>query len=279
MQSMLNRSAARTCRSWINWSLYSALFCAAPPTWGAEELQTLDASNPAIRSGLVQVIARDNDGDARLTGSGFIIGNAGHVLTAMHLVDGEERIEILPLAAPGNPLDGRVIFSNPRADLALLSVAGLPADGLPLALDGFDPGRLVFSAGVWRAGDETWELDATIDDRPADLGNGTVGELSEIAAASGAPAVPLLSHNAMIPAAGYGGPLLNRCSEVVGVNRGTPVSFCGAAAQGRSSRGCCDCGRHNRGGGFDEPRRHRGESRGRVLPQRRRSRTGIGGRG
>lgn len=182
----------------------------------------MDASNPAIRSGLVQVIARDNDGDARLTGSGFIIGNAGHVLTAMHLVDGEERIEILPLAAPGNPLDGRVIFSNPRADLALLSVAGLPADGLPLALDGFDPGRLVFSAGVWRAGDETWELDATIDDRPADLGNGTVGELSEIAAASGAPAVPLLSHNAMIPAAGYGGPLLNRCNEVVGVNRGTP---------------------------------------------------------
>lgn len=195
----------------------------ASTAWAQDvEIGTLAPDDPDIRSGLVQVAVLDNDGEVRRIGSGFIVGDAGHVLTAAHLVAGEERIELLPLTSPGVVFEGRVVHANDRADLALLAVAGLPVEGLPLALDGFAPGRVVYSSGIWQDSGESEPLDAADSDRPASLTLGAVGEAVEIPALAGAPAVPLLSHNAMIPAAGYGGPLLNECGEVAGVNRGAP---------------------------------------------------------
>ncbi|MYE28448.1 MAG: FHA domain-containing protein [Gammaproteobacteria bacterium] len=184
------------------------------------EPQSLSPDDPEIRSGLVQVLVLENEDEISRAASGFIVGAAGHVLTSAHLFEGGENIRVLPLAAPANPLEGRVVHANARSDLALLAVEGLPANGLPLALDGFDPGRIVYSAGIWSAAGEAVAPGA--EGASVNLASGAVGEASEIPAAAGAPAVPLLSHNAMIPAAGYGGPLLNECGEVAGVNRGTP---------------------------------------------------------
>ena len=210
--------------------LAAALLCAAgalaqdqdPELEPQPQPQSLAPDNPELRAGLVQVVVLDNDDETRRVGSGFIVGAAGHVLTSAHLLEGEENIRVLPLSSPANALEGRVIHANVRADLALLAVDGLPSAGLPLALDGFDAGRIVYSAGIWpSSGNDSAIADAG-PDLPASLVSGAVGGASEITASPGAPAVPLLTHNAMIPAAGYGGPLLNECGEVAGVNRGTP---------------------------------------------------------
>ena len=143
--------------------------------------------------------------------SGFAIAGDGRALTAAHAVANAESIAVEPLGG-GERMPARVIHSSDRSDIALLAVDGLRAAPLTLAKDGFEPGRLVYSAGAWGARDAGAMRTA----------EGAVGLHGEVAAAEGLPAVPLILHNAMIPAEGYGGPLLNECGEVAGVNRGDP---------------------------------------------------------
>ena len=174
-----------------------------------------------LRSSLVQVVATDRNGEVRRVRSGFAVSDAGHVVTVAHGVSNEDRIVVVPLETKAE-LAARVVHLNERADVALLVVDGLEQQPLSLAKDGFAPGRLVYSAGVWGEPGQVLLVAQTTDDVPAAMAEGAVGQHGEIAAASGQPAVSLVLHNAMIPAAGYGGPLLNECGEVAGVNRGAP---------------------------------------------------------
>ena len=156
----------------------------------------------------------DRNGEVRRVRSGFAISDARHVVTVAHGVWNEDRIVVAPLDS-GAEMVARVVHTNERADVALLAVNGLEQPPLSLAKDGFAPGRLVYSVGVWGKQGQAFlvaVLDATAQ--------GTVGQHGEIATASLRPAVLLSLPNAMIPAAGWGGPLLNECGEVAGVNRG-----------------------------------------------------------
>ena len=168
----------------------------------------------ALNSSLVQVVAMDRNGEVRRVRSGFAISDAGHVVTVAHGVWNEDRIVVAPLDSEAE-LVASVVRMNERADVALLVVNGLEQQPLSLAKDGLAPGRLVYPVGVWgKQGQAVLVavLDATVQ--------GAVGQHGEIATASLRPAVLLSLPNAMIPAAGYGGPLLNECGEVAGVNRG-----------------------------------------------------------
>lgn len=49
--------------------------------------------------------------------------------------------------------------------------------------------------------------------------------------------MPPIQHNALIPAAGYGGPLLNECGEVAGVNRGSPSMSIWRLRRGQAPEG------------------------------------------
>ena len=174
-----------------------------------------------IRSSLVQVVVMDRNGEPRRLRSGFAISSAGHVITAAHGVTNEDRIVVVPLETKAEMV-ARVVHLNERADVALLAVNGLEQEPLALAKDGFAPGRLVYSVGVWGEAGQEFLVAQSTDDVPASTAEGAVGQHGEIAAVSGRPAVSLVLHNAMIPAVGYGGPLLNECGEVAGVNRGAP---------------------------------------------------------
>ena len=175
----------------------------------------------AVRSSLVQVVVMDRNGDVRRMRSGFAISDAGHVVTVAHGVWNEDRIVVVPLDT-GAEMVARVVHTNEKADVALLAVNGLEQPPLSLAKDGFAPGRLVYSAGVWGEQGQDLLVAQATHDVSAAVAEGAVGQHGEIAAASGRPAISLVLHNAMIPAAGYGGPLLNECGEVAGVNRGAP---------------------------------------------------------
>ena len=175
----------------------------------------------ALRESLVQVVAMDANGVPRRARSGFAVSAAGHVLTAAHGIANEDRIVVVPLDS-GAELLARVVHADERADVALLHANGLAQPPLPFAKDGFAPGRVVFSAGVWgERGERLFVADAG-GGVPAATTAGAVGRHGEIPAARSQPALELLLHNAMIPAAGYGGPVLNECGEVAGVNRGDP---------------------------------------------------------
>ena len=177
------------------------------------------ARNP--RNSIVQIVIMGENGEVNRVGSGFVVAAGGQVLTAAHLVLNESRIIVAPLAT-GAELVARIIHSNERSDLALLAVNGLGLSPLQLATDGFAPGRLVYSAGVWNPSGESLLVASADELVPVAIAGGAVGEHIEIPAEADTPAVGLIQHNAMIPAAGYGGPLLNECGEVAGVNRGSP---------------------------------------------------------
>ena len=172
-----------------------------------------------LRDSVVQIAVFDGEEIARL-GSGFAISD-DYVLTAAHVVAGEEQVVAVPLTT-GAELLARIVYISERVDLALLAVNGLDLPPLTLAVDGFAPGRSVYSSGVWsEAEDPIVAADAGDEVVPA-LTGGSVGRHSEIPGADKAPAVLLMEHNAMFPAAGYGGPVLNECGEVAGINRGAP---------------------------------------------------------
>ena len=171
----------------------------------------------SVRPSLVRVVVMEDD-RARRAGSGFAVGQ-GYVLTAAHLVAGEDRIAAVPLAT-GAEFVARLVYANERADLAVLAVAGLTAPPLRLAADGFEPGRPVYSAGAWDASGQA--LGPAPDDAVVPVAEGSVGRHVDLSGRDGFPVVPLMEHNAMIPAAGYGGPVLNECGEVAGLNRGSP---------------------------------------------------------
>ena len=172
------------------------------------------------RGSVVQIVVLGQNGEVKRVGSGFVAA-ADRVLTAAHLVLDENRIVAVPLTTR-TELVARIIHWNERSGLALLAVNGLNLPALPFAKDGFASGRLVYSVGVWGASDESLLVASADGEAPLATAKGAVGERGEIPAAAGVPAVGLIQHNALIPAAGYGGPLLNECGEVAGVNRGPP---------------------------------------------------------
>ena len=175
-----------------------------------------EGEEPDAARGIVQVLVMGAGDEIRRTASGFVV-QANYVVTAAHVVEDEDRISVVvPSERAQSPmLVARIGAVEKYADLALLVVAGLELEPLVLAKDGFDVGRSVVSTGFWGTG-EPESIPRVSDTR------GAVGGHRTLPATRDDADVALLRHNAMIPVAGYGGPLLNDCGEVVGVNRGSP---------------------------------------------------------
>ena len=175
-----------------------------------------EGQEPKGMRGVVQVLVMGAGDEIRRTASGFVV-QANYVVTAAHVVEDEDHISVVvPSEGAQSPmLVARIGAVERYADLALLVVAGLELEPLVLANDGFDVGRSVVSTGFWGTG-EPESIPRVSDTR------GAVGGHRTLPATRDDADVALLHHNAMIPAAGYGGPLLNDCGEVVGVNRGSP---------------------------------------------------------
>ena len=174
----------------------------------------------AVRESVVRVAVM-RSGEIHRLGTGFVVADDGYVITAAHLVANEANIFVVPLAT-GAQLLARLSYINERAGLALLAVNGLTATAMTFAADGFEPGQPVYAAGIWSDDGEHVRVAEAEDEIPASLAEGSIGRHLELEVGEGVSAVPLLEHNAMIPAAGYGGPLLNECGEVAGLNRGAP---------------------------------------------------------
>ena len=174
----------------------------------------------AFREGVVQVAVLD-DQEVRRLGSGVVVDDAGHVLTAAHLVRDEDQVVVVPVTTKAQMV-ARIVRIDERADLALLQVSGLQIPSLPFALDGFEDGRNVLSAGFWEGPGGGVFLPTVEGDPVLDTDEGTVSGWERREGATEDLPLTLLRHNAMIRAAGYGGPVINECNQVAGLNRGDP---------------------------------------------------------
>ena len=140
------------------------------------------------------------------TGSGFIIGSDGRLITNAHVVDGAERVQVT--LKDGKIYDGKVIGADPITDIAVVKIEALD---LPTVTFGkaekLTPGEWAIAIG------NPLGLDNTV----------TVGIISALGRSSSQVGVPdkrvkFIQTDAAINPGNSGGPLLNSKGEVIGIN-------------------------------------------------------------
>lgn len=152
------------------------------------------------------VRVRAHDG-SRLAaeGSGFVVDEAGYVLTNAHLLADAERFTVVSLKT-GAEIVARQVFAKREMNLALLRVQGLGLPALNLSEQGAAVGRAVRTLG-FGMGDSVR------------ISQGTIGTYHTLPGEkAGDPRVHLLHHNAVVTSKAFGMPVFNECGDVVGIN-------------------------------------------------------------
>jgi S1-C subfamily serine protease len=146
-------------------------------------------------------------GEGTATGSGFLIDDAGHLLTNAHVVDGASSVTVK--FGDGDEIEAEVLGADDSTDVAVLEVD-------PASLSA-DPLRLGDSSAV-KIGDPAiaignpYGLDRTVT-------SGIISALQrEISAPNGFTISHVLQTDAAINPGNSGGPLISGDGEVIGIN-------------------------------------------------------------
>ncbi len=175
-----------------------------------QELEDLYARvNASIVSILVDL---GSQGGAQATG--FVFDSAGHIVTNEHVVNGAQSLEIdFP---SGVKMQGKVLGSDPDADLAVIALQGDFSKLTPLPLGDSDQvkvGQTVVAIGnpFGYAGTMTVGIVS---------GLGRTVASNRAAPGGGSYTAPdIIQTDAAINPGNSGGPLLNLNGEVVGINK------------------------------------------------------------
>jgi serine protease Do len=146
----------------------------------------------------------DSDSDRRSTGSGFIIGSDGVIVTNAHVVEGANSVQVRLF--DGRRFLAKVLGKDVRTDLAVLKIDG--ATGLPVLPLG-DSNRLRVGNFVLALG-HPFGLEHSVS-------FGIVSRLGTPLTVA-APGFDHIQTDAAINPGNSGGPLVNMAGEVVGIN-------------------------------------------------------------
>jgi len=142
----------------------------------------------------------------RGTGSGFIIGSDGRLITNAHVVDGAQEVQVT--LKDGTTYEGKVLGTDAFTDVAVIKIEAqdLPTANLGNA-ENLIPGEWAIAIG------NPLGLDNTV----------TVGIISALGRSSSQVGVPdkrvrFIQTDAAINPGNSGGPLLNSQGEVIGIN-------------------------------------------------------------
>ena len=157
-----------------------------------------------VRRGAQSEEAREDPGEQRSTGSGFIVDSSGLVVTNAHVVSGADQIQVR--LADGRRFAGTLVGLDSRVDLALIRITG--ATELAVLPVG-DSNRLRVGEFVLALG-HPFGLEQSV----------SLGIVSRkgtpLMVAS--PGFDFIQTDAAINPGNSGGPLVNMAGEVVGVN-------------------------------------------------------------
>jgi S1-C subfamily serine protease len=155
------------------------------------------------------------------TGTGFLVSGKRTLVTTYHLIaNGEKYFVVYRDGSNGKLVEARVVDRRNSIDLAILEAReDLP--GRPLTLADFEPEKLtsVVAVGV-PAGDMKQDTAPGMVSRIYIANNTALSETQDINAR-------IVEHNAPVTLGGSGGPLVDECGIVIGVN-----SFSTKGAQG-----------------------------------------------
>ena len=212
---------------------------------GIEAAQQQQAARPpdaalayqAIGPSLVTVVSGAGEVTESSLGTGVLINADGAILTALHVVQNADRIEVR--FADGTKATATVAKQQPENDLAVLTASGLPEVVVPAVL----------AAGA-QVGDPVFAVGNPLG-LAASLSAGVVSALDRsVQVEGGRTLAGLIQFDAAVNPGNSGGPLLNRAGQVVGVVTGlanptkapyfvgigfaVPIATAGGAAGGPS---------------------------------------------
>lgn len=139
-------------------------------------------------------------------GSGILISSEGKILTAAHVVQAADKIQVEFI--DGQTVPAKVIASLPRADVALLKLDWVPTNAVPAKLGNSDNMQL---------GDDVFVIGAPYGISHS-LSVGHVSARRKSPVSFGGPvSLELLQTDAAINHGNSGGPMFNMNGEVVGI--------------------------------------------------------------
>lgn len=209
------RAAAVTCRI--------ALMCLVPAAvtvMSAAPVAAVDPQSVArtLEPSVVRVLTAGPQGV--VSGTGFLVSRSGHVATNYHVVaphiEAEWAIFVTGSGVSGEDrLPASLIEAFPGEDLAVLQVEGL--SGPPVRLSEVDAGSPekgtpIFAIGFPDVGDR---LGAGLE---TSFTTGTVSRVFTGSWSEEGPRIAIIQHSAPTNPGSSGGPIVNACGQVLGVN-------------------------------------------------------------
>lgn len=174
-------------------------------------------------------VVRILDFEDLASGTGFIIAR-GYVVTNQHVVTDSQEIGILSVDGEAIQLhSGAVVWSSADLDLAVLYVPELRRSGLRLAASNraVTKGQSVFAIGFPGLADDVLFQQEDLDFGDpriarlfgeSSISSGVISRIIETSWSGSDRVLKIIQHDASIHPGNSGGPLLNRCGQVVGVN-------------------------------------------------------------
>ncbi len=160
-------------------------------------------------------------------GSGFVVDEAGHIVTNYHVVEGATRVEVN--FQSGIKVYGEVVGVDLDSDLAVIQVDVDPEDLVPLTIG--DSSQVLVGQTVVAIGNP-YGLSGTMTVGIVSARGRTLESIRQTSEGNYFTAGDLIQTDATINPGNSGGPLLNLNGEVIGVNRAIQTSgttFTGSA--------------------------------------------------
>ena len=176
--------------------------------------QLVSAASPdfkEIEKSIVRIVMQTPLGFS--TGTGFAVNKSGHIITNAHVVGGSSRIVIIPTNSTV-PHEAKVIAISQELDLAILHASTLNLTPLTLSLVELHKGQKIWAIGYPGGADrEHLADDPTVQD-------GVIGRTFKGTwdGRQFADQLAIVQHNAPMNPGNSGGPLLDDCGQIVGVN-------------------------------------------------------------
>ncbi len=176
-----------------------------------------EASASIVR--VVVVIQADNATTLLGAGSGFVVAN-NLIVTNAHVVAQAREVEGASVAvvAPNGdgPVPARIVSYSAMADLALIEVRGANLTPLTISTAEPRPGDSVIALGYPDVDDVRSQPEQMLRPTAPSRTSGAIASLRD-RAPTGDP-VPIINHEAVISSGSSGGPLIDECGHVLGVN-------------------------------------------------------------
>jgi S1-C subfamily serine protease len=188
----------------INESISQAMASATPPT--AFSSQVYQFILPSLV--LIQTEGEDTEGEGGFgIGSGVVINENGDILTAFHVVDGAEQIEVF--FVDGSQTTAEIVSAEPENDIAVLHPHQPPELIVPAVLG---------NPGAMRVGDEAYAVGNPLG-LVASMSAGVISGFDRsISVEDGEGRLEgLIQFDTAVNPGNSGGPLLNRQGYVVGI--------------------------------------------------------------